>query len=119
MSKHEAFGNCTSETEITQFGTHLVGVSQSPTLKTMLLLTKSMVSRFIRGQKHIAEGCDVHSYVCLTFLNNPFALMINDVPPPPTQNLPGGFTIRVTCLVNVLNTPAVHSAAVPGCRSNA
>ena len=28
----------------------------------MLLLTKSIVSRFISGQKHIAKGCDVHSY---------------------------------------------------------
>ena len=40
--------------------------SQNPRLKTMLLLTKSIVSRVIGGQKHVAKGCDGHSYVCLT-----------------------------------------------------
>ena len=46
------------------------GGSQSPKLKTSLRLTKSIVSRVISGQKHIAKGCDVNSNVCLTSINN-------------------------------------------------
>ena len=46
------------------------GGLQSPRFKTMLSLTKNIMSRVISGQKQLAKGCDIHSYVCLTSINN-------------------------------------------------
>ena len=39
-------------------------------LETTFLLTKSIISRFTSGHKHVAKRCDVHNYVCLTSRSN-------------------------------------------------